>query len=151
MFLKSVTSELSGLHGWIDNCDSEGEVGIEIIHWMWWMKHVPNRREERETARVGTQGPVKKGHRQQQADKCEVLLKVVKSVTATQCDQAAVVAYFPQSENVDDRGSNESRDSPQRSRKGVTLCMHGRIPKSQLRSGMQKRKVQNMMVRTSRK
>ena len=33
MFLKLVTSELSGFHGWIDNRDSrdsEGEVGVEI-------------------------------------------------------------------------------------------------------------------------
>ena len=31
MHLKPVTSELSGFHGWFDNRDSEGEVGIEII------------------------------------------------------------------------------------------------------------------------
>ena len=31
VFLKSVTSELSWFHGWIDSSDSEGEVGIEII------------------------------------------------------------------------------------------------------------------------
>ena len=31
MFLMPVTSELSGFHGWIDNRDSKGEVGIEII------------------------------------------------------------------------------------------------------------------------
>ena len=51
---------------------------------MWWMKHVPNGREERkttkdwdpmtheETARVGTQGPMKKEHGEKQADKYEV-------------------------------------------------------------------------------
>ena len=63
---------------------------------------------------VGTQGPMKKEHSQQQADKYEVLLKVVKSVTATQCDRAAAGADVPQgaktdpqSENVDEKGSGE--------------------------------------------
>ena len=31
MFLKPVTSELSGFLGWVDNRDSEGEVGSETI------------------------------------------------------------------------------------------------------------------------
>ena len=46
-------------------------------------------------------------------------------------------------------GSQESQESPWRSRKDA-VCMHGRTQKSQLSSsGMQKREVQNMMVRTS--
>ena len=48
------------------------------------------------------------------------------------------------------KGSGESREL--RSRKDVAVSMHGRTPKSQLSSsGMQKRKVHNMMVRTSSK
>ena len=38
---------------------------------------------------VGTRGPMIKEQRQQQADKHEVLLKVVKSARVTLCDQAA--------------------------------------------------------------
>ena len=62
-------------------CDAR----MELIPWMnrpsWWMKHVPNGREESKTARdldprtheetatVGTPGPMKQEHSQQQADK----------------------------------------------------------------------------------
>ena len=65
---------------------------------------MPKGREERTTARatheeaatVGTPGTMIKEHSQQQADKCAVLLKVVKSVTTTQCDQAAAGADVPE-------------------------------------------------------
>ena len=76
------------------------------------------------------------------------------SVTELQREAGADVPEdVPLSGNVDERGSNESRESPRRSRKDVTVCMHGRTPKSQLSiSGMQKRKFhQNMMVRSSSK
>ena len=60
------------------------------------MKHVPNGREERETAR----GWDPRTHEERtwqtaggQGD--EELLRVVKSVTATQCDQAAAGADVP--------------------------------------------------------
>ena len=71
---------------------------------------------------IGTPRPMIKEHSQQQADKCEVLLKVVLCVTATQCDQAAASADVPedvpqgvktdpQNENVDEKGSGESWES----------------------------------------
>ena len=65
---------------------------------------------------------------------------------------ADVPEDVPQSENDDERGSNESWESPRRSRKDVTICMHVLDPNSQLSSSaMQKRKVQHMMLRTSSK
>ena len=55
---------------------------------MWWMKHVPNGREERKTARCWDPRTDEE-HSQQQVDKYEVLLNLVKSVRVTQCDRAA--------------------------------------------------------------
>ena len=113
---------------------------------------------------VGTQGPTKKParddpsrekeHGQQQAD--EVLLKIPEQPSVTKQREreacADVPEDVPQSENVDEKGSGESRELLPKVQEGRALCMHGRTPKSQLSSsGMQKRKVQNMMVRTSSK
>ena len=58
MLLKPVTSKLSWFHGVNSSSDSEGEVGIKVIDWIWLMKHEPNGREERESAREGTREPV---------------------------------------------------------------------------------------------
>ena len=68
-------------------------------------------RTHEETARVGTPGPMIKEHSQQQADKYEVLLKVVKSARVTQA-VADVPEDGPQSENADEKGSGELQESP---------------------------------------
>ena len=76
---------------------------------------------------VGTQEPMKQEHGQQQARVHE----------ATQCDKTA---------ETNQREKGVGADVPE----DVAVCMHGRTPKSQLSSnGIQRRKVQNTMVRIS--
>ena len=70
----------------------------------------------------------------------EALLKVVKSVTSTQCDHAAAgadvaedvpqgVKTDPQSENVDETGSGESWESPPEVQEGRGRMHAGSNPK----------------------